>query len=118
MTQLWLKYRPDSLAQMVGLDGLKEDASGWIVYEQNEHRLRCGGVIFTGGPGTGKTSAARARSVAECAGVCTAYAISYHPSSKRGSFIRCAVEMNMRLLLQLHNNHVRNAAMQQVHGIS
>ena len=60
MTQLWLKYRPDSLAQMVGLDGLKEDASGWIVYEQNEHRLRCGGVIFTGGPGTGKTSAARA----------------------------------------------------------
>lgn len=60
MTQLWLKHRPDSLAHMVGLDALKEDARGWVVYEQNNYVLRCGGVIFAGGPGTGKTSAARA----------------------------------------------------------
>ena len=29
--QLWLKYRPDTLQHMVGLDSLKKDASGWFV---------------------------------------------------------------------------------------
>jgi replication factor C small subunit len=60
MAQLWKKYRPDTLAHMVGLQGLKEDFSGWAVYENNTHQLRCGGVIFNGPPGTGKTSASRA----------------------------------------------------------
>lgn len=56
MTQLWLKYRPDTMADMVGLDGLKKDAQSWAVAGS----LRCGGVIFNGKPGTGKTSATRA----------------------------------------------------------
>jgi replication factor C small subunit len=56
MTQLWLKYRPDTMADMVGLDGLKKDAQSWAVAGS----LRCGGVIFNGKAGTGKTSATRA----------------------------------------------------------
>lgn len=56
MTQLWLKYRPDTMRNMVGLDGLKKDAESWAVAGS----LRCGGVIFNGKAGTGKTSAARA----------------------------------------------------------
>lgn len=56
MTQLWLKHRPDTLANMVGLDGLKADATSWAPCGV----LRCGGVIFAGPPGTGKSSAARA----------------------------------------------------------
>jgi len=56
MTQLWLKYRPDTMRNMVGLDGLKNDSQSWAVAGS----LRCGGVIFNGKAGTGKTSAARA----------------------------------------------------------
>ena len=54
--QLWLKYRPTTLCDMVGLEALKVDAPSWSV----AGTLRCGGVIFHGGPGTGKTSAAQA----------------------------------------------------------
>ena len=60
MSQLWIKHRPDTLSYMVGLENLKKDVPGWIVYEKNNFVLRCGGVIFAGKPGTGKTSAARA----------------------------------------------------------
>ena len=60
MSQLWIKHRPDTLSHMVGLENLKKDVPGWIVYEKNNFVLRCGGVIFSGMPGTGKTSAARA----------------------------------------------------------
>lgn len=56
MTQLWLKYRPDTMQNMVGLEAVKKDSASWVV----GGKLRCGGVIFYGGPGTGKTSAARA----------------------------------------------------------
>jgi len=56
MTQLWLKYRPDTMRNMVGLEGLKKDAQSWAVAGS----LRCGGVIFNGKAGTGKTTAARA----------------------------------------------------------
>lgn len=56
MTQLWLKYRPDTLADMVGCEGLKKDAGSWSVAGS----LRCGGVIFAGPPGTGKSASARA----------------------------------------------------------
>ena len=60
MSQLWIKHRPDTLNHMVGLDSLKKDVPGWISYENNKFVLRCGGVIFNGKPGTGKTSASRA----------------------------------------------------------
>lgn len=60
VTQLWLKHRPDTMTNMVGLDSLKTDTKTWATYEDNRHQLRCGGVIFAGNPGTGKTSAARA----------------------------------------------------------
>jgi len=58
--QLWVKYRPHTLDDMVGLGHLKADASSWVSYENNSHQLRCGGVIFAGPPGTGKTTAAQA----------------------------------------------------------
>jgi len=54
--QLWLKYRPDTLQHMVGLDNLKKDASGWFV----AGTLRCGGIIAYGPSGTGKSSGSRA----------------------------------------------------------
>lgn len=60
MTQLWKTHRPDTLQGMVGLDTLKDDVPSWVVHSQNKHQLRCGGVIFFGKPGTGKTSGARA----------------------------------------------------------
>ena len=54
--QLWLKHRPDTMRDMVDLDSLKADSASWSVAGS----LRCGGVIFHGPPGTGKSSAARA----------------------------------------------------------
>jgi len=60
MTQLWMTHRPDTLQGMVGLEQLKDDVPSWVVHSQNKHQLRCGGVIFYGKPGTGKTSGARA----------------------------------------------------------
>ncbi len=60
MSQLWKTHRPDTLIHMVGLDQLKADVPNWVVYENNKYILKCGGVIFNGPPGTGKTSASRA----------------------------------------------------------
>ena len=60
MTQLWITHRPDKLSDMVGLEELKLDVPNWVIYEQNKHNLRCGGVIFFGSSGTGKSSGARA----------------------------------------------------------
>jgi len=60
MTQLWLKYRPTTLDHMVGLDALKADVKHWSVYENNRFVLKCGGVLFHGPPGTGKTASAHA----------------------------------------------------------
>jgi DNA polymerase III delta prime subunit len=60
MSQLWITHRPDQLQHMVGLEQLKADVPNWVLYEQNKHKLRCGGVIFAGRPGTGKTSGGRA----------------------------------------------------------
>ena len=54
--QLWLKYRPDTLQHMVGLDNLKRDASGWFV----AGTLRISGIVMYGPSGTGKSSGARA----------------------------------------------------------
>ena len=56
MAQLWKKYRPDTVADMVGCEQIKADTSSWSV----AGTLRCGGAIFNGPPGTGKTTAARA----------------------------------------------------------
>lgn len=60
MTQLWKTHRPDTLQGMVGLEQLKADVPTWVVHAQNKYSLRCGGVIFFGKPGTGKTSGGRA----------------------------------------------------------
>lgn len=48
------KYRPDTMSEMVGLADLKRDAEGW---KENGYPPA---ILFSGGPGTGKTTAARA----------------------------------------------------------
>ncbi len=46
------KYRPETIADMAGVSDLKRDAKGW---EEKEYPAA---LLFSGGPGTGKTTAA------------------------------------------------------------
>ena len=77
------KYRPDTIADMVGLADLKRDAYGW---EENGYPPA---LLFSGPPGTGKTTAARAIAVEMSDGDLGGNYIITNASDDRGiTFVR------------------------------
>jgi DNA polymerase III delta prime subunit len=77
------KYRPERIADMAGLHELKRDAVGWA--EDGYPPA----LLFTGPPGTGKTTAARALAIQMHAHELLGHYIVTNASDDRGiSFVR------------------------------